>query len=160
MTSFSNLIPLLALIILLLLSSIDGSDEAVVGGFSEAKTDDDDVVLAAEFAFKKYKRENGQEFTSAIFDNLTYRVDHCKRQIVAGTNYRISISIIAEDRCVAAFEAIVFRDLEMNYSEPMMKKTSCKNIGVKEQPEENTSRGNSQSGPQLLEIVALAGGVF
>mmetsp|Transcript_21555 Transcript_21555/g.26678 ORF Transcript_21555/g.26678 Transcript_21555/m.26678 type:complete len:196 (+) Transcript_21555:207-794(+) len=134
-------------------------EDVVLGGYGGVNLDDDDVVSAAKYAFEKYKQRNDRKFSFAILKNLTFRVDDCERQVVAGTNYKMSISVMGENRCVAAFEAHLFRDLEMNYSEPSLKTIPCKDTDMAEplQLQGSISHGNKLSASRLLWLVLLAG---
>jgi len=84
--------------------------QRVLGGYKPAKTDDARVVAAAEFAVSDRAEKNAEQ------EGLTLDlVDKAETQVVAGTNYRLCLTVKLEDE-TQQIEAVVYQNLKQAYS--------------------------------------------
>ncbi len=97
-------------IMLILGTAAFGQRSTVLGGYKSAKTDDARVVAAAEFAVGERAEKNTEQ------EGLTLdSVDKAEMQTVAGTNYRLCLTVRLEDE-TQQIEAVIFQNLKREYT--------------------------------------------
>ena len=95
----------------------------IVGGYKVVSTDDPGVVAAAEFAVSTEAEK--QESTISLVS-----IDHAERQVVAGTKYRLCLTVKPADETDAGVETqsvrvVVFRSLKDEYSLTSWEEVDC-----------------------------------
>lgn len=85
----------------------NGCNKSMPGSYSAAAVNDVDVVAAAEFAVaEESKKGNSLSLVS---------IDAAKKQVVAGMNYRVSLTV-KDSGASRKAEAVIYRDIESNLS--------------------------------------------
>jgi hypothetical protein len=82
----------------------------LLGGYKPAETDDAEVVAAAEFAVEARAEKNPEQ------EGLTLdSVDKAEKQVVAGTNYRLCLTVSLEDESQQV-KVVVYQKTNKEYS--------------------------------------------
>ena len=90
----------------------------VVGGYGPVAGTDPQVVAAAKFAIAKRSETADSEIS-------LNKIVKAERQVVAGMNYRICMTVKVEGDEPQTVTAIVYQDLKRNYSLSSSKASDC-----------------------------------
>ncbi len=112
-TKFKQLLTL-AVFMLICATLTDVSAQRKVGGYKSASVSDESVIEAAEFAVMTQGKNEDTEFT---LDSVL----KAETQVVAGTNFRLCLDVLASDADEDAVYnqqvvVIVFRNLKKEFS--------------------------------------------
>jgi Aspartic acid proteinase inhibitor/Sporulation and spore germination len=83
-------------------------DGPIAGGYSDASVNDPEVIRAARFAVREESRRTGRRVTLVA-------VRRAEKQVVAGLNFRLLLSVRAEGTARDA-RAVVYQNLQNAYS--------------------------------------------
>ena len=84
-------------------------DAPIAGGYREASTNDAQVLAAARFAVREGGRRRGARFALVA-------VERAETQVVAGTNYRLRLSVRRPNGRVQGVDAVVYENLRRRFS--------------------------------------------
>lgn len=102
-----------------------GSDKPqpmpLLGGYQQIDNTQDDVIKAMEYAIDEIKKSH--DYLNK--NDMSFKLISSERQIVAGTNFKLKLGLLENDRCRKRFDVTVFRDLRMNYCVTSYKEVEC-----------------------------------
>jgi hypothetical protein len=98
-----------AMILAFGLAGTTNAQRAILGGYSAVATDDEGVVAAAEFAVA-YRAEKAEQ------EGLTLgSADKAEKQSVAGTNYRLCLTVSLDDEFQQVL-TVIYQNLKREYT--------------------------------------------